>query len=91
MATAQLLKLTDGVDDKVTRIGDEVKGVGDKVKDIGDTVRMVHKGVRYLIYSYLFLCKCLHDKMGKKRKQWCNRQQKMRLQLCNSWQTMLPK
>ena len=48
MATAQLLTLTHGVDDKVTRIDDEVKGVGDKVKDIGDTVRMVHKGARYL-------------------------------------------
>ena len=51
MATAQLLTLTHGVDDKVkgvdgkvTRIDDEVKGMGGKVDDIGDTVRVVHEG-----------------------------------------------
>jgi uncharacterized protein YoxC len=58
MATAQLLTLTHGVDDKVTRIDDEVKnvngkvtriddevrGVGGKVNDIGDAVRVVHEG-----------------------------------------------
>ena len=37
MATAQLLKVTQGVDDKV-------KGVDDKVKDVGDTVRLVLGG-----------------------------------------------
>jgi uncharacterized protein YoxC len=68
MATAQLLTLTHGVDDKVTRIDDEVKsvngkvtriddevkGVGGKVNDIGDTVRVVHEGARYLIFSHSF-------------------------------------
>ena len=51
MATAQLLTLTHGVDDKVkgvdgkvTRIDNEVKGMGGKVDDIGDTVRVVHEG-----------------------------------------------
>ena len=38
MATAQLLRLTHGVDGKVTRIDDEVKGVGGKVTRIGDEV-----------------------------------------------------
>ena len=45
MVTAQLLALTDGVDNKVTRIDDEVKGVG-------DTVRVVHDGAQYVIFSY---------------------------------------
>ena len=45
MVTAQLLALTDGVDNKVTRIDDEVKAVG-------DTVRVVHSGARYVIFSY---------------------------------------
>ena len=44
MATAQLLTLTHGVDDKVTRIDDEVKCVDGNVKDIGDMVRVVHEG-----------------------------------------------
>ena len=53
MATAQLLTLTHGVDDKVTRIDDEVKGVDSKVEDIGDTVRVVlHDGARCVIFSY---------------------------------------
>ena len=54
MATAQLLTLTHGVDNKVTRIDDEVKGVGGKVtridgkvNDIGDTVRVAHEGAQY--------------------------------------------
>jgi hypothetical protein len=34
MATAQLLKITHGVDDKVTRIDDGVKVVDDKVKGV---------------------------------------------------------
>ena len=55
MATAQLLTLTHGVDDKVTRIDDEVKCVDGKVKDIGDTVRVVHDGARCVIFSYPFL------------------------------------
>jgi hypothetical protein len=37
MATAQLLKITEGVDDKV-------KGVDDKVKDVSDTVKLVLHG-----------------------------------------------
>ena len=45
MATAQLLVLTDGVDNKVTRIDDDVKCVG-------DMVRAVHDGARYVIFSY---------------------------------------
>ena len=62
MATAQLLTLTHGVDDKVkgvdgkvTRINDEVKGMGGKVDDIGDTVRVVHEGAQYIMFSYSFL------------------------------------
>ncbi|KAN0141609.1 hypothetical protein V8E53_000071 [Lactarius tabidus] len=42
MAAAQLLKTTDGIDDKVTRIEVEVKGMGGKVNDMGDTIRVVH-------------------------------------------------
>ena len=49
MATAQLLTLTHGVDDKVTRIDVGVQGVDDKVKDIGDTVKVVHDGARSFI------------------------------------------
>jgi hypothetical protein len=41
MATAQLLTLTHGVDDKVTRIDDEVKSVDGKVTRIGDKVESV--------------------------------------------------
>ena len=59
MAIAQLLKITHGVDNKVTRIDDRVKGVDDKVEgvdakldDVGDTVRLVLDGTRSLIYSY---------------------------------------
>ena len=57
IATAQLLRLTRGVDDKVTRIDDEVKGVGGKVtridgkvNDVGDTVRVVHEGTQYQLF-----------------------------------------
>ena len=45
MAIAQLLKITRGVDDKVTRIDDGVKGVDDKVQ-------LVLDGARSLIFSY---------------------------------------
>ena len=69
MATAQLLTLTHGVDDKVTRIDDEikdvdgkltriddeVKDVGGKVNDIGDAVRAVHEGAQRVIFSYVSL------------------------------------
>ncbi|KAH9023651.1 hypothetical protein EDB84DRAFT_1440921 [Lactarius hengduanensis] len=41
MATAQLLRITHGVDYKVTKIDDEVKGVDDKVKDVGDSVKLI--------------------------------------------------
>ena len=44
MATAQLLKLTHSVDDKVTRIYGEVQGVNDKVKDVNDCVKSVLDG-----------------------------------------------
>ena len=64
MATAQLLTLTHGVNNKVTRIDDGVKGVGGKVRDIDDKVRVVHKGMQYVMlpysYSYSCLCKCLY-------------------------------
>jgi len=46
MATAQLLKITHGVDDKV-------EGVDDKVKDIGDTVKLVLDGARCVIFSFV--------------------------------------
>jgi archaellum component FlaC len=66
MATAQLLKLTHGVDDKVTGIDDKVEGVGAKVKNVGDkvkgvdnklnivgdTVKLVLEGARCVIFSY---------------------------------------
>ena len=45
MATAQLLTLTLGVDDKVTSINDEIKSTGCKAKCTSDTVRVVHEGV----------------------------------------------
>jgi hypothetical protein len=61
MATAQLLKLTHGVDDKVTRIDDGVKSVDDKVKVVGDkvngvskTVKLVLDGAWYEIFVYRF-------------------------------------
>ncbi|KAI9455344.1 hypothetical protein BJY52DRAFT_1224688 [Lactarius psammicola] len=41
VVTAQLLKTTHSVDDKVTKIDDEVRGVVDKVKDINDSVKLV--------------------------------------------------
>ena len=88
MATAQLLTLTHGVDDKVTKIDDEVKEVGGKVRDIDDTVRVVHEGAQYVMFSYSFLWKRLRQ-MEKKQKQSCNRPQKRRLQTCNLWQTTL--
>jgi ribosomal 50S subunit-associated protein YjgA (DUF615 family) len=44
MATAQLLELTHGVGDKVTRIDDNIKGVDDKVKDVSDCVKLVLDG-----------------------------------------------
>ena len=57
MAAAQLLTLTHGVDDKVTRIDDEVKCVGGKVRDIDDTVRVIHEGTQYVMLSYSSLRK----------------------------------
>jgi hypothetical protein len=52
MTTAQVLKATDNVDDKVTGIHDEVKDISDNVRaatnevnDIGDNVRVVIDGV----------------------------------------------
>ncbi len=44
MATAQLLKITHGVDDKV-------EGVDGKVKDVGDTVKLVLDGAQCVIFS----------------------------------------
>jgi ribosome recycling factor len=61
MATAQLLKLTHGVDDKVTRIDDGVKSVDDKVKvvddkvnGVSDTVKLVLDGAWREIFVYQF-------------------------------------
>ena len=79
MATAQILKLTHGVDDKVISINDQVKGVGGNVRDIGDTVRVVHEGAQYVMFSDSFLRKRLCGQMEKRQKQSCNRQQKRRL------------
>ena len=80
MAMAQLLTLTHGVDDKVTRIDNETKGLDGKVKAIGDTVRAVHDGARYVIFPHSSLRKRLFGQMERRR-----------LQLCNSWKTTLPK
>ena len=44
MATAQLLKITHGVDNKVTRIDDGVQGVDSKLNDVSDTVKLVLDG-----------------------------------------------
>jgi len=51
MATTQLLKITDGIDGKVTGIDDKVKdidnkvkGVDDKVNDVSNTVKLVLDG-----------------------------------------------
>ncbi|KAH9020277.1 hypothetical protein EDB83DRAFT_2231722, partial [Lactarius deliciosus] len=52
MATAQLLKITHGVDYEVTKIDDEVKGVDDKLKDVGDSVKLVLDGARCVRFSY---------------------------------------
>ena len=79
MATAQLLTLTHGVDDKVkgvdgkvTRINDEVKGMGGKVNEIGDTVRLVHEGAQCIMFSCAFLRKRLCEQMEKRPKQSFN-------------------
>ncbi len=52
MATAQLLKITHGVDCKITRIDDEVQGVDGKVRDISDSVKFVLDGAWCVIFSY---------------------------------------
>ncbi|KAH9066445.1 hypothetical protein EDB87DRAFT_1574028 [Lactarius vividus] len=44
MATAQLLKITHVVNDKVTKIDDDVKGVDDKVNDVSHTVKLILDG-----------------------------------------------
>jgi hypothetical protein len=49
MATAQLLKLTHGVDYKVTRIDDGVKSVDDKVKVVDDKVNGVSETVKLVL------------------------------------------
>ena len=59
MATAQLLTLTHGVRDKMTRIDDHIKGVDGKVTSIDDEVRVVHEGTQYLMISYSCLSKPL--------------------------------
>jgi len=38
MATAEGLKVTHGIDNKVEDVGDKVKGVDNRVKDVGDKV-----------------------------------------------------
>ena len=54
MATAQLLKITQGVDDNV-------KGVDDKVKDVSDAVKLVLNGAWRVIFSFRFLRELLYD------------------------------
>ncbi|KAH9001084.1 hypothetical protein EDB92DRAFT_1811996 [Lactarius akahatsu] len=49
MATAQLLKITHDVDDKVTKIDDDVKGVDDKVKRVDDKVNDVSHTVKLVL------------------------------------------
>jgi hypothetical protein len=49
MAIAQVLKLTHGVDDKVTRVDDGVKGVDDKVKVVDDKVSSVSDTVKLVL------------------------------------------
>ena len=97
MATAQLLKITHGVNDKVTRIDDRLKGVDDKVEgvddkvkdvdakldDVGDTVKLVLDGTRSLIYSYRFCREFIYLQTARKQKLSCNRQQAKQQRLCN--------
>ena len=54
MATAQLLKITQGVDDNV-------KGVDGKVKDVSDAVKLVLNGAWRVIFSFRFLREHLYD------------------------------
>jgi prophage DNA circulation protein len=75
MATAQLLKLTHEVDDKVTRIDDGVKGVDDKVKvvddkvnGVGDTVKLVLNGAWCEIFIYQSRYQRPYNQMEGKQK-----------------------
>ena len=52
MATAQLLALTDGVDNKVTRIDDEIKSVGDAVRVVQNGARSVIFPIQSLVNVY---------------------------------------
>ncbi|KAH9070974.1 hypothetical protein EDB83DRAFT_2313709 [Lactarius deliciosus] len=49
MANAQLLKVTHGVDDKLTEVGDGVKGVQGEVRVVGEKVKMVDDKLQGII------------------------------------------
>jgi hypothetical protein len=61
MATAQLLKLTHGVDDKV-------KVVDNKVDGVSDTVKLVLDGAWCEIFVYQFRYERLYNQMERKQK-----------------------
>jgi hypothetical protein len=67
MATAQLLKITHGVDEKV--------------KDVSDTVKLVLDGA--WCASYWFFLQHLFRQTGKQHERSCNRQHQKQRQLCN--------
>lgn len=47
MATAQILKATNTIDDKVTRVTDNVAGVDNRVKAVDDKVAAVIDGAHH--------------------------------------------
>ena len=49
MANAQLLKITHGVDDKLTEVGDGVKGVKGEVRVVGEKVKVVDDKLQAII------------------------------------------
>ena len=49
MANAQLLKVTHGVDDKLTEVGDGVKGVKGEVRVVGEKVKVVDDKLQAII------------------------------------------
>jgi hypothetical protein len=49
MATAQVLKLTHSVDDKVTSVDDKITRIDDKVVNIGDKVTGVDDQVKEVV------------------------------------------
>ncbi|KAH9038294.1 hypothetical protein EDB84DRAFT_1098186 [Lactarius hengduanensis] len=49
MANAQLLKVTHGVDDKLTEVGDGVKGIKGEVRIVGEKVKVVDDKLQGII------------------------------------------